>query len=152
MYKIIDRIMKETIPEPNSGCWLWIGYTMKNGYGQITYCQKSWLAHRLSFYGFNNIDPKELYVCHKCDNPSCVNPDHLFLGTHKDNMKDMVSKKRQPNIKKTHCPNGHEYSDENTKRYKFKGGWTSRFCRECMRIAGRKYKARKKFEKHALSI
>lgn len=76
------------------GCWVYKN-TNQAGYGRITINQKDVLAHRYSYeinYGFISHD---LCVCHKCDNPSCVNPDHLFLGTLKDNYDDMVSKGRR---------------------------------------------------------
>lgn len=90
----IDFIEFWSIPEPNSGCWLWIGAHDPNGYGRIakrTY--GTILAHRYSYLS-HKADPGNLLVCHKCDNPACVNPDHMFLGTHKDNTQDMVKKGR----------------------------------------------------------
>ena len=82
-----------------SGCWLWIGGTRPNSKGvpyprHWTDDQKSIGAHRFSFELTLGAIPKGMYVCHKCDTPLCVNPNHLFIGTHHDNMRDMVQKKR----------------------------------------------------------
>jgi hypothetical protein len=82
------------IPEPNSGCWLWIGTTLSNGYGTVCIDTKNILAHRHSWQVHRGEIPKGLSVLHRCDTPACVNPDHLFLGTHTDNMQDMVRKER----------------------------------------------------------
>lgn len=82
------------IPEPNSGCWLWVGSTNIHGYGKILVRKKQLGAHRYSWMLHNGDIPKGLCVLHRCDNPTCVNPDHLFLGTRKENMMDMVNKGR----------------------------------------------------------
>lgn len=75
-------------------CWLWSGPINAYGYGRFCYKYKSSMAHRTSYELFVG-KIENLYVCHKCDVRSCVNPKHLFLGTQKDNMKDCCNKKRQ---------------------------------------------------------
>lgn len=88
------------LPEPNSGCWLWHGSTDKNGYGVI--CTGSHQAgtrryikaHRLSYELYCGAIPAGQIVCHRCDNPSCVNPEHLFVGSWGDNVTDMMRKGR----------------------------------------------------------
>jgi hypothetical protein len=90
----LSIIEKYSMPEPNTGCWLWHQFLTIHGYGQLTFRKKIYKAHRFSYETFIGKIPKGLFVCHKCDEPSCINPDHLFLGTHLDNVKDMVNKKR----------------------------------------------------------
>ena len=75
-------------------CWPWTGHTKKNGYGVIKKDGVSMFAHRASWEFHKSPIPEGLCVLHKCDNPPCVKPDHLFLGTHADNTADMLSKGR----------------------------------------------------------
>ena len=75
-------------------CWLWTGNINSDGYGRIGVNYKNILAHRFSWGLHFGMIPKGMNVLHECDNPPCVNPAHLFLGTQADNMKDMVAKGR----------------------------------------------------------
>lgn len=90
-----DRIEQNSIPEPNSGCWLWTGAITQWGYAQISIGRKTAFAHRCSYEAFNGMIPRGLLACHTCDNRVCVNPDHLYAGTHKDNNGDAVRRFRR---------------------------------------------------------
>jgi hypothetical protein len=131
-------LSKVIIPRDRNACWEWLG-SKSRGYGQIGYKYKLMSAHRLSFLMFNGNLIDGLVVMHTCDNPCCVNPNHLIQGTHKQNMQDCANKGRNAmqredrgphyNQLKTHCPYGHEYTEENT----FKAPGQGRKCRTCAR-------------------
>lgn len=94
---LTDRIEYEL----NSGCWLWSRNQFRSGYGHVTIKEPRWgigrgwyAAHRLAWIAFKGSIPDGLQVLHRCDVRPCINPDHLFLGTHQDNMQDMVKKRR----------------------------------------------------------
>lgn len=75
-------------------CWIWIGTKTGEGYGQLKVNKERWLAHRLSFVFAAGSIPEGMHVLHRCDTPACVNPKHLFIGTHQDNMRDRDAKGR----------------------------------------------------------
>jgi len=88
--RLMDNI--EMIPE--SGCWIWMAGRCSHFYGRLKIKGKVENAHRASYREFVGEIPDGLFVCHKCDIPECINPDHLFLGTYADNMEDMRRKGR----------------------------------------------------------
>lgn len=96
---VIDRFWKK-FDRPKKGCWEWKGSTGSAGYGRISFghgetnYRTNYTAHRLSWMLFFGPIPDGICVLHRCDNPKCVRPDHLFLGTHTDNMKDRDRKNR----------------------------------------------------------
>lgn len=88
----VERFMSK-VHKAENGCWLWQAYCMKNGYGFFRTPTKNELAHRVSYRLFVGLlDARD--VMHKCDTPSCVNPNHLSLGTRKENMQDAKKKMR----------------------------------------------------------
>lgn len=78
----------------SDGCWNWHGPPASNGYGQFSFDKQKWLPHRLSYTLYKEAIPHKLLVCHTCDNRLCVNPEHLYLGTHVDNNNDTVNRGR----------------------------------------------------------
>lgn len=89
-----DPFWSKCCPEALSGCWLWHGTEFARGYGQFWNGSRRVQAHRHAYELVNGPIPSGMFICHRCDVPSCVNPDHLFLGSHADNMQDMTRKGR----------------------------------------------------------
>ena len=135
-----DRVrILERIKKTEAGCWEWRGARSETGYGRIWMAGKHKRAHRVSYAAF--VGPiGDANVLHTCDNPPCVNPQHLYLGTQKDNARDAVTRGRNHNAKKTHCAQGHPYSGENL--YVPTNG--RRHCRTCLTTATKQWRERKR--------
>ena len=80
--------------DKGDGCWEWKGAIDRDGYGAFSYAGKMYKAHRMSLEIDGRPVPKGMFACHRCDNPKCVRPDHLYAGTHEQNVSDMVSRMR----------------------------------------------------------
>lgn len=91
---IIERFESKVELIPFSTCHHWVGATNPKGYGNFLVDRKIEKAHRVAYMLYVGVIPDGMVICHKCDNPSCVNPDHLFLGTYQDNHDDMYRKGR----------------------------------------------------------
>ena len=141
-----ERLLEKMEPVPESGCWLWMSSMLspRYEYGYIVVGHDTkLLAHRAAWMVFRGPIPKGQQVLHKCDVPSCINPDHLFLGTQRDNLTDMTAKGRRvnggctrANEAKTSCLRGHPLSGENLRINK-QGG---RICLICRRTKDREEK------------
>lgn len=151
---LADRVLRFSMPEPNTGCWLWLGACDRAGYGHI--CPPGGLrtnvrlrrAHCASYFAFVDSIPSDMLVCHKCDTPSCVNPQHLWLGTPRENILDMLAKGRRADNRKSHCLRGHGFTPENTGMAV--GG--KRFCRICRRARDNESKRLQRRHKAASAI
>lgn len=130
-----EKLMSLCIKKPN-GCMEYQGFVHKppRNYGEMSYRSKNWRTHRLAYHIAKGPIPTGMVVMHVCDNPPCCNPDHLRLGTHKENMSECRAKDRYYYANLTHCKRGHEFSQENTYYIKTPGPWQGlRACRACQR-------------------
>jgi hypothetical protein len=90
-----DGVVARLVLEPETGCRIWPGTTNDKGYGRVTIHYEEWAVHVLVWTHHNGRPPRGMYVCHTCDVPACAEISHLWLGTHQENMDDMVRKGRQ---------------------------------------------------------
>ena len=137
-----SRIEDSIIPEPNSGCWIWLGglRSKKDGYGGCDWEGKSWRTHRLVYTLLRKAVSNKLDIDHLCRNRICCNPDHLEPVTRAKNIA-RGNGVAPNNLRKTHCPQEHAYTSENTYIWK-----QQRFCRTCSNIYKRNYKEQKRRE------
>ena len=139
--RILTILEEKTSINSQTGCWEWMGTITKEGYGRVTIDQKQHYVHRLSAMVFHGYRPefKSLIVLHKCGTKNCWHRDHVYVGTQTDNMQD-----KSRDI--THCPQGHEYTPENTYIYAQKKGGSGRGCKICRVERTREWRERKKLK------
>ena len=130
-------------------CWLWTASKIGKGYGNFSRSPKeaprTTYAHRLSYEWEVGPIPSGMMVCHRCDNPLCVRPSHLFLGTNTDNMHDASIKGRLVREPSLYCPKGHEFTPENTiSRKRTATHHEQRLCRQCDLARQARFRARKR--------
>lgn len=134
--KEIDRFLSYT--RKTAACWAWVGRALKKtNRGQFTCRTKRLSAPRMAYSMFVGPIPEGLVVMHTCDNPNCVKPSHLLLGTQYDNVKDRDAKGRN-RLSHTHCHRGHALSGDNVRHNGPDGRW--RICRTCAREYARSYR------------
>ena len=130
------------VKKRSSGCWEWQAGRDGSGYGLFWHPErkKNVGAHRVAYELANGVPPGNMFVLHSCDNPLCVNPDHLSLGTLQDNVDDMVAKNRQAkgSRNKQFCINGHKMTKENTYTY-IRHGMRNTACKTCRSNAYKKF-------------
>lgn len=119
-----------------SNCIEWKGSKNRKGYGQVQILGKQLIVHRVSFRLWKGPIPRGFFVCHTCDNPPCYSPEHLFLGSNRENQRDSVRKGRHWSTRKNFCPAGHPLSGTNL--YARKDG--TRECKECRRENVRRWR------------
>jgi len=105
----------KTYKVSDSGCFEWTGSKAGRGYGVISFFKRNVYVHRISYRIFIGKIPNNLFVCHSCDNPACFNPEHLFLGTPKQNVEDMIKKGRAVYTKKGEYKGKRKYTNDDYK-------------------------------------
>lgn len=130
--------MKAKVIVDANGCWRYQGHRHPKGYGMCVYRGKGMNAHRAMWLATHKTPlTTEQYVLHKCDVRDCINPQHLWIGSAKDNNVDCARKGRHCNGVKTHCKRGHPYDEENTEYRKLGNGSIARSCKACQFIHSR---------------
>lgn len=140
--RLPSRFWDKVVPEPNSGCWLWLGALASGGYGVswVVGAGRQRASHRVAYEALVGPVPVGLELDHLCRTRSCCNPLHLEPVTHQVNVLRSPIQRPAINSGKTHCPRGHEYNDANT--YLTTAG--IRVCRACRRPKQRAYRERRK--------
>lgn len=154
--ELYDKIVARVNKDPFTGCWIWLGpgwYKRKSpgnryGYIQVRISVGVWKTigtHKAMWRAMHGAPDKGMCVCHKCDNPRCCNPEHLWLGTHLQNMADCRAKNRYHYANLTHCKHGHEFTPENTYHIKTPGpAFGLRACKLCMKLRAQTPEAKAK--------
>lgn len=143
--ELYRRVLERVREDPATGCRIYTGQVDEDGYGRIMWEGKWRRTHRVAYESVNGPIPTGLVICHRCDNPPCINPAHLFAGTQGDNVRDSVKKGRHVGNPAgpppwTHCKRGHELTPENS--YRLKAG--SKVCKQCKREGmARRYQQQK---------
>lgn len=144
----VAKTFADKFSRPNDGCWVWMASKQPSGYGKFWTGEKLVRAHRHSFEVFVGPIPDGRCVCHRCDNPACVNPGHLFLGDNSDNMKDCHRKQRLKGAfkKQATCKRGHSLEDRSVYVRIDRHGRTVRTCNACRAIRKKQTRARRVVE------
>lgn len=137
---LVQRFIRLINKESKDGCWNWMGSTDMRGYGYFNFDNKTARAHRFSYELFTGKKiPQRKVIDHLCRNPSCVNPAHLEVVSHYENiMRGTGVGVKSAN--KTHCVRGHEFSPENTVYQEGRNGRIWRVCKICKSIRQKKWK------------
>lgn len=144
---VVDRLMDLSVPEPNSGCWLWVGHCCSDGYGKFGGGKQlpgETLAHRAAYTVLVGPIPPGTEIDHACRVRSCINPAHLRPLTHAENVRLSDHKTNHRNAVKTHCKRGHPLEGLNLIVETYEGGREQRKCRICRTVAQRQRKLKKK--------
>lgn len=143
-----DRLREVGWTVTESNCWEWKGKRNDNNYGLFTATRhgyKNARAHRATYECFVESLPDDVLLRHTCDNPPCVNPDHLIPGTHLDNSRDMVERRRHWAHDRTECRKGHDLTQPGAVKVIARpGGRTENNCAECERDRKARYEQRKR--------
>jgi hypothetical protein len=131
--------------EDDAGCWIYNGRKDRDGYGLMDDLRGvPVFVHRIAYGKWVSAIPDGKVIMHSCDNPPCINPAHLSIGTQEENLHEVALKGRTKNQKKTHCHRGHEFTPDNTKIRASANGRPGRQCIQCSQINAARYAAAKR--------